>query len=262
MSKKTKRDRIEHWTRRHDKAIPYGFFARLSDRWCARKDARAPLPEVLLKGGDVDSAPGERTWSTPRTAFLGQLGRGWTEKSLLRYQDEVGPVRIELTQARARQKIARDRLELAQHTVENLSMPTQQQLEARVSGEERTSDEIRIARRMREHGERRKSLEAEVSKHRTALDSIDTEIAKLEETIKVKFEYVRTQAEIVEAYVRRRSAVYLAHLVRMHPQGEQIGLLVRPDWEDKPRWCAWTTPRELEQAVASHESPVAEGERR
>lgn len=261
MGRKSKRDRIELWTRKNDKAIPYGLFARISDRWCARKDARAPLPEVLLKGGDADSVPGERTWSTPRTVFLGQLGRGWAEKSWLRYQDEVGPTRIQLTQVRAQQKTARERLELAQHTVENLSAPTQQQLEARVSGEERTSDEIRVARRMREHGERRKALETEVSKHRAALAASDTEIAKLEETIKVRFEYVLTQAQIIEAYVRRRSAVYLNHLVRKHPQGDQIGLLVRSDWEDRPQWCERTTPRELERPVASHDSPVTEGER-
>ncbi|MGX7826032.1 hypothetical protein ACTG9Q_13155 [Actinokineospora sp. 24-640] len=228
MRKRSRKDAVEEWTRNPGKAIPYRVWERLSDRWCAGRDARVPLRET---DGDA--------MSTPRMVMLGQWGRGLTEKAWMHHQASTAESRIHLSELRARHDTGVERLATAESQLEGLAAPTPEQLTARVSGEERTSDDVRMGRRMREHSERRKGLQAEVSRCRTELADLGAEIARTEESLRTCFEAVCTRAQVIEAHIRRRRAAYLTYLVRKHREGRKLGLLVRPNWDERPQWSTW-----------------------
>ena len=110
MTTMTLRQRTRPWTWWAERAITYGPFARLGDWWAAGRDARIVLPSLLLPAGnptDVPASParpaesGSATWDTPRTVFLGQLGRGRAEKEWLHYQKDVAGWLVSLAEARA-----------------------------------------------------------------------------------------------------------------------------------------------------------------
>lgn len=85
--------RSRTWTKTSTPSIRYGFFARLSDWWCASRDGRTGIPSV-----PDDARPGtpQAELSTPRMMFLGQLGAGRIEREWIAYQIEVADREAEL----------------------------------------------------------------------------------------------------------------------------------------------------------------------
>lgn len=94
------------WARRSAPSIRYGPLARLSDWWCAGRDARHGIPAVP---GDTGPATAVADLTTPRMMFLGQLGLGRVEREWLAYQVEVARHEAALRDATAR----RDEAEIA-----------------------------------------------------------------------------------------------------------------------------------------------------
>ncbi|WP_328458404.1 hypothetical protein [Amycolatopsis sp. NBC_00438] len=233
---------------RSDRPLRYGPMARTSDWLCAGRDGRAGLPEVVQpaippspEAGGENAAP----WTTPRTVFLGQLGRGRAEAEWLLYQKDVAESQVRLTRVRANRGTAARDLAAAEQRLADLAEPTEEELRTRTSGEERTDGSVLVARRRRDHTDRRVRLEQEVARIRGTLTECDIEIAELRERIRVRFERARTGADLIGAYVQRRCAAYLTRLVRKHPEGKQVGALVRSGWHDRPRWSTWDSPPEL-----------------
>jgi hypothetical protein len=262
-TEKSVKRRVRQWTRRPARAIPYGPFARLSDWRCASRDARAGAPETLAPadahaaetphielGPQAEAAPGMTGWATPRTVFLGQLGRGRAEREWARYQAEVADLLIQLTQARAKRDSALRLLKIAEERLHHLADPTAEDLRAKVSGEEDTDEAVRAGRRMREFAERRRAVEAEVNQVRAAVTEHDVEIARLSEPVRIRFEVARTRAMMIDAYVRRRCAAYLTRLVHKHPDGHRIGPLIRSSWPERPSWAARELPPDIAPDVA------------
>ena len=58
------------------------------------------------------------------------------------------------------------------------------------------------------------------------------------------------RAAMIEAYVRRRCAAYLARLVRVHPDGARLNHLMRPHWPDQIHWARASLGPELPTGVA------------
>lgn len=252
--------RVREWTRRPGQPIPYRPHERLADWWCAGRDARRGLPDLLVPAGadpagssglepgvgtvpDLDTA--QDMWATPRTALLGQLGRGRTEKERIRYQAEVTDGLILLAQARAKRDEAHGELRQAEGRLADLAEPGREDLAARASGEERTDASVLAGRRKREFGQRRQAAEAEVNRIRAAAAVHDLEIARHRETIRISFEVAKTRAAMIDAHVRRRYAAYLTRLARKHPDGQRIGPLIRSGWPGQPPWTARELPPEL-----------------
>lgn len=256
MNDTSARTRLRDWTRDEGRGVRYGFFARLGDWWCATRDARTVLPKLIVPAADEEGAPapGERegmAWGTPRTVFLGQLGRGWVEKEWIRYQAAIADHLIALKQAQARRDLAVDSLETAEQRLAGLTPPQGAELTKKVSGEQQTRDEIVAGRRMAEYVERRAKVENEVNTLRTKLAESEVETARLFETVRIRFEVAQARAQMIGAYVRRRCASYLTRLVRKHPDGQEIFLLTASQWRDLPAWVARDLPAELQPAPAT-----------
>jgi hypothetical protein len=197
----------------------------------------AETPHIDL-GSPAEAEPGKTGWATPRTVFLGQLGRGRAEREWARCQAEVADLLIQLTQARAKRDSALRLLKTAEERLEQLADPTAEDLRAKVSGEENTDEAVRAGRRTREFAERRRAVEAEVNQVRAAVTEHDVEIARLSEPVRIRFEVAHTRAMMIDAYVRRRCAAYLTRLVHKHPDGHRIGPLIRSGWPERPSWAA------------------------
>jgi hypothetical protein len=238
--------RIREWARRPDRAMTYGPFARLSDWFCAVRDARAGMAELLVPALDEAADPhigqskeAGQKWATPRTVLLGQLGRGQAEKAWIRYQADVAEVQIQLIDARTKCQTAGGRRTAVEQRLADLAAPTEEERGKRMSGEENTDLAVLADCRMREYTERRRVIESELNRIVGAVAESESEIARLQQTINTRFEVVQAQAEIIDAYVRRRCAAYLTKLIRKHPKGEELSVLVRNAAPEQPRWSTW-----------------------
>jgi hypothetical protein len=231
--------------RRH--RIRYGPLARGSDWLCAGRDGRAGLPDGGQAAEDEPggSAAEAAAWTTPRTVFLNQLGRGRAEQEWIRYQEDVADSQVKLTRARANLEAVGRALVEAEQRIADLKAPTADDMRTRVSGEEHTDAAVVAERRKFDYTERRSGLAAEVTRIRATLAERDAEIAELRERIRIRFERARTGADVIGAYVQRRCAAYLTRLVRKHPEGKQISALIRSGWHDRPRWSTWDAPPEI-----------------
>jgi hypothetical protein len=225
------RTRTRPWTKRARRAIPYGPFARFGDWWAAGRDARAGLPSLL---GPREEGGG----ATSRMMFLGQLGRGRAEKEWLYYRKEIAGHLIPLTEARAGRDTAQRELTDAQERLAGLKPPEGDELGARRSGEKDTPEHVVRARRMQAYTERRLAAEASVRQLSARVAEYGTAVARLSEPIRLRFEVAKTRAELIDAYVRRRRASYLARLIRMQPEGGQASSLIGSDWPERPCWMA------------------------
>lgn len=226
------------WAHEPAKPIPYPFTARLSDWWCAGRDARAGLPELpVTPNGEAAADAAADTWATPRMLFIGQLGRGMAEREWIDFQSEVSTTRVRLTQLHAKRGTLANDLARARRRLQELPAPTPEQLKVRVTGEERTSESVLVGRRRREHAERRRKLENEVTRIHAALTECDTDIAESREIIRIRLAVSHTRAEIIEAYVQRRKAAYLGRLLRKHPEGKRIGAHVDLTRREALRWA-------------------------
>ncbi len=255
------------WTGPPGRSIRYGLFARIGDWWCAIRDARTRVADLLVKaGGDFDQRlvsqadplsadpfpPGPRTrvWSTPHTVYLSQLGRGMAEKELIRYKAEIAGHLVALRQAQAKRDATEVKLATALERLASIQPLTQDELTRRVSGEERTATAVLQGRRQREHSERRSVAENEVRQLRATLSDLAVEVAKLSEPVRIRFQVAQARVGMIDAYVRRRCAFYLTRLVRKHPEGTEIGPLLRSDWPEHPAWATREISPDVEQTPA------------
>ena len=261
------------WTRRVRRAIPYGPFARLGDWWAARRDAQVVLPALLLPpvgatGGPAETAEREGAgWETPRTVFLGQLGRGRAEKEWLHYRRDVADWLVALADAQASLDAAQRELQTAEKSLAELSEPhelSDSELNARRSGEQGTDPEVIKARRRQDHAGRRKGAESRVQQLNGRVAEHEATVARFSEPVRLRFEVARTRADLIDAYVRRRCAYYLARLIRRHAEAGQIRPLVRSDWPERPAWTTQAMSPDLAKfaAVGGGTGPSQTGDER
>jgi hypothetical protein len=268
MAEKKLDQRTWQWTRAAGRAITYGPFARLADWWCAGRDARLDLAQLLLPapggaGGagwprEAGAAAGPAAWDTPRTRFLGQLGRGRAEKEWLRYQKAVAGYLVGRARAIASRDAAERELQAARQRLERLAAPRDSEATARHSGEENTDLSVVASRRMREFSERREAAEAEVKHWSAERAGHDLTVAGLSEPVRMRFEVAKHRAELIDAYVWRRRAFYLTRLVRRHADGPQARSLIRAGWPERPAWAIRSaSPDLLESPVRAGDRPLA-----
>jgi len=267
--------RTRQWTQPAGRSITYGPFARLADWWCATRDAQIFLPHLLLTpsggAGDPDRAtepgpvslPGAvagpaalASWDTPRTRFLGQLGRGRAEKEWLRYQQAVAGYLVDRAQAMTRRDAAQRELEAARERLGALVPPRDHEAGARRSGEDDTEPSIVASRRMREFSELREAAQAEVRRWSAELTGHDLTVAELSEPVRMRFEVAKHRAELIDAYVWRRRAAYLTQLIRKHADGSKASSLIRAGWPERPAWATLTNSPDL---AACAEVPASYG---
>jgi len=135
------RQRSTDWSKPSAPSIRYGFFARLSDWWCASRDGQLGIPAI-----PDDARPGtpEAELSTPRMMFLGQLGVGRIEKEWIVYQVEVSGLETALQDAVARRDALATQQGLATAQVE----VKQRLTEAAAAEITRLEEQIRIRLRV------------------------------------------------------------------------------------------------------------------
>jgi hypothetical protein len=259
--------RTRQWTQNAGRAITYGPFARLADWWCASRDARIDLSRLLLPapggpGGPGDapdpSAPGTASWAgeatawaagtawdTPRTRFLGQLGRGRAEKEWLRYQQSVAGHLVKRARALTSRDAAERELRAARQRLDRLVAPTGLEAAARRSGEGSTDPAVVASRRRREFDEQRAAAQAEVQRWSAARAEHDLMVAELSEPVRMRLEVAQHRAALIDAYVWRRRASYLTWLVRKHADGSRASSLIRSDWPERPAWAIGASSPDL-----------------
>jgi hypothetical protein len=256
MADKKLDQRTRQWTQPAGRAITYGPFARLADWWCASRDARIVLPHLLLptSGGpgqpDADQPDAfgwpagaaawvpPAAWDTPRTRFLGQLGRGRAETEWLRYQKSVAGYLVGRARAMTNRDAAGRELAAARQRLDQLTAPGAGEAAARRSGEDNTGLSVVASRRRREFAEERAAAEAEVKRWSAELTEHDLMVAELSEPVRMRFEVAKHRAELIDAYVWRRRASYLTWLVRKHDDGSEASSLLRSGWPERPAWAA------------------------
>jgi hypothetical protein len=175
MARNPADQRTRQWIQQPGQAIPYRLPARVGDWWCAVRDARVGAADLLVSvDADAAGAPridlGSRdpvpdttaVWATPRTVYLGRLGRGRSEREWVQYEADVADDLVELRKAQQQRDSARERLASAERRLAELAPPTGEDLAARRTGEERTDPAVVADRRRREYIRRREPLEAEV----------------------------------------------------------------------------------------------------
>ncbi|MFY1637654.1 hypothetical protein ACN27F_31010 [Solwaraspora sp. WMMB335] len=236
MSRRDARRRSRRWTKRSERAIPYGPFARLTDWWCATRDARKGIPQLPPEDARAGSTPAdtEPHLNTPRMMFLGQLGAGRWEKEWIVYQAEVADLTAGRRNAEAQRDAFVEQLAPARDRLRQADQPPDTTV--RLAGEQHTDAAIVAQRRRREQADRRERVAAEVGRLVEALHATQTRIAYLDEQIAIRLRVTQRRAAMIEAYVRRREAAYLTRLVRRHPQGARLNTLLRPTWPQPPRW--------------------------
>jgi hypothetical protein len=253
--------RTRQWTQPAARAITYGPFARLADWWCASRDARIDLSRLLLpaaagpaavSGPDPGGWAGAGTawaapaaWDTPRTRFLGQLGRGRAEKEWLRYQRSVAGYLIQRAGATTRRDAAERELQAARRRLDRLAAPTEPETTARRSGEGTTALAVVASRRRREFSDERAAAEAAVQRWSAECTAHDVTVAELSEPVRMRFEVAQHRAQLIDAYVWRRRASYLTWLVRKHADGSKASSLIRSDWPERPAWAIGATSPDL-----------------
>ncbi|MGI9004468.1 MAG: hypothetical protein ACR2GH_22930 [Pseudonocardia sp.] len=178
----------------------------------------------------------ERVWGTPRTIFLGQLGRGRAEREWICYQAETADLQVARAQAAAQRDVARSRVTAVQEQLKSLGEQLPEGRPAVAAGEENADESVRAGRRQREHTTRQQALQAEIQEGRNATEEAEVEFARLDEQIRIRREVAEIQVAMIEAYVRRRCSAYLTRLVRKHPDSERIGSLLRSGWTEQPSW--------------------------
>lgn len=249
MTKLEAEGRTRRWTRRTERGVRYGPFARFSDWWCASRDGRKGIPEVnpgdRRPGGTPGAGPAPSAGAvpaplpgTPRMMFLGQLALGQVEKEWIVYRAEVADTQAALRDSEARRAALDGELGAANKRLARAQDEPEQT--ARTVGEERTDEDVVRDRRKRERA-------ARIQRERDAVDSlvkrieaVNAEIAQSQERIDIRLEIAQRRAAMIEAHILRRSAAYLTRLVRKHPDGKKVNELLRPSLPELPAWTRTT----------------------
>jgi hypothetical protein len=233
MTDKEIRKRTKKWTKSSERAIRYGPFARASDLWCASRDAKKGIPAV--PEGEAPDSPRVEL-STPRMMVLGQMGLGRIEKEWIVFQAEVAHREAALRDSEARRKSLAAELDEAKDRLQQIEGATPD-LTTKVAGEDRTPEAIVRQRRAGAQEATRERQQGVVRGLTARMESADAEIAHMREQIDIRLRVARRRAAMIEAYVRRRCATYLARLVRKHPNGARLNELMRPQWPDHADWA-------------------------
>jgi hypothetical protein len=264
MAKSAMTRRIRTWTGRSGRAISYGPFARLSDWWCAGRDAKKRLPDLVTeRPAPPDTAPSgspadgasdpSTTWlATPRMVVLSELGRGRMEAEWIKYKAEVHDELIGLTRARAQREALDAELALAEEELEHAPPePSEGDLRRRVGGERYTDVAVVRARRLADHTRLRTETKKQALDIARRIRDQDVQIAGLGEPIRVRFEVAQTRAAMIDAYVRRRCAAYLTRLIRKHPQGSHIRQILPATRPALPAWTVGARSPDLDDLPTS-----------
>jgi hypothetical protein len=241
MAKTAARRRIRSWSSRSGRSISYGPFARFSDWWCAGRDAKRPLPDLVQEERPRHGAESTADiWhTTPRMVMLAELGRGRMEAEWIKYKAEVHDEQLNLSRARAQRAALDAELALAREELEHAPpQPSEDELSKRVGGERHTDISVVRQRRLSEHARRRHAAKDQALRIAQKVRDQDVEIARLGEPIRVRFEVAQARAAMVDAYVKRRSAAYLTRLIRKHPQGSQLNHLLGAARSELPAWTS------------------------
>jgi hypothetical protein len=215
----------KRWDRR-GKALRYRWYERCSDWLGAGRDAKA---DVVTLDSDIAKAA-----DTPHIVRLGQLGRGWAERERVAFQAETADLRAQRAKATARRDEARRRIEEATKQAAAAAQAGPGDVPA--PGEEDADESVRLARRRREHRARQDELAAITDRHRKAAAAADGERDELGDLVAQPDEIAATRVEMIDAYVRRRSAAYLVRLARKHPQGARLSTVITGAWTARPAW--------------------------
>jgi hypothetical protein len=229
--------RSRQWTTRFKSTIPYGPFARISDWWCATRDARKGLP-ALPPDDWEEPPPGEAgaELGTPRMMFLGQSALIRIEKEWIVFQAEIADLEAVLRDLMSRQQTLSAELSDARARLSKAES-AKPDVHSRVAGEERTDESIVQQRRTADLAKRHDRASAAVKQLTDEIDGVNSQIARISEQLRIRLRVAQRRAAMIEAHSRRRCAAYLTRLVRRHPDGVRLNELLRPRWPEQPEWA-------------------------
>ncbi|MEJ2888074.1 hypothetical protein [Actinomycetospora aeridis] len=208
---------------------PYGWFARLRDRWQARADARVGLPSL---------EPG-RPAGTPVLEEYHQDFLARVHRERLRLDLEIAPMLETRATLAARIPETEDALARARARLDALPVLLDaDQLTARRGGEADTAPDVVAARRAREHQATRRPFVDEAARLHAQLTQMRVEWARLGSTIRACELVGATRVRRLHAQVMRRVSAYERHLVRRHPAGDRIGPALAAQHPVVPAWVA------------------------
>jgi hypothetical protein len=222
------------WATKPHKAIFYSLAARFADWRAGRRDGDAAIPDP--PAGRAETAdPGSVT-----TPYLEVRRRHFLDRSEREHQhalNDLEPVRRQLAAVRqditgAEEKVAelRARLEAIP------GKPEEAALTRRNAVEQHIPAELVRARRQREHDARRAKVQAELDQALARLRGLRVEEARLTRMITTREQILAARVRQLHEHTLRRCGTYKHHLVRKHPDGQELisyldlALPALPDW--------------------------------
>ena len=208
-------------------ATRYGPFARLADWYHGWRDGRAGVPD--RERGVATTAHREMLIRRAQDAFE-------LERLVLEERSDAA-MRALAAATESRRQTA---LRLAEAHGRLAAMPTAPEpavLTARRPGEERRDEAIVRLRRAREHDWRRRRGESTVSRARRELEAVARKRAALRDAVDREILAARGRVRRIHEHTHRRLAVYRRKLVRVHPQGAWVNVVMDSVAPELPGWA-------------------------
>jgi hypothetical protein len=221
------------WGNHPARPVYYGFWPRLVDRWCGKRDGKRGLPGMPESGGSA----GRFVAHTPKLDQLRAARNDAVERERLYGMADAARYEESLTAARGEAEAAERALERFEMQITALGeQPAEAALATRRAGEAHSDEHVVRHRRQGEHAAKLAPL---VAGNRAAIEQRAQallDIRRLDHVIAERLSVSRARGRRLHEHTRRRSANYWYWLIRKHPQAAAVMQALDPIDPDLPNW--------------------------
>jgi ABC-type multidrug transport system ATPase subunit len=208
--------------------IRYGQWRRWTDAYQGWRDGRAGIPARHNRPGPV---------TTPHREALIRLAQDAFAREHLVYRELVAEPHRAIVSHRLRLAEARSAADWARQAFDREPVePTPADLRLRRIGEHAHPESVIVRRRKAEHRKVRARSQAAVIQAQAVVGQIAADLARSEQEAKQLHEAAIIRVRRIHEYIHRRLAIYRRALVRAHPDGAWVNLVLSVEAPEIPGW--------------------------
>jgi ABC transport system ATP-binding/permease protein len=212
--------------------IPYGQWQRWADARHGRRDGRAGIPAPLPPG-----APGGPVTTPHREALIRQARDAFAYEHL-QYRTLVAEPHRRIMAGRTRQAAAQCAADWASLALDMESgVPAGPEIRRRRLGEEHHPETVIVQRRRREHHKQLDRARQAVASARASLAEADGDLEQVLQEARQHHEAAVVRVQRIHEHIHRRLAVYRRALVRSHPDGAWVNMVLSVAAPEIPGWA-------------------------